>query len=93
MSELKPDYLTITATVIDEDTMRYGGSAFKRERTCHIIAKPSDSDYANHWHFLCSNCGCPIEVDEIEQNGDEPPTVIGCENYCGTCGARVERDA
>ena len=30
----KLNYQTVTATVIDEDTIRYGGSAFKRERTC-----------------------------------------------------------
>lgn len=28
----KPNYPAVTATVIDEDTIRYGGSFFKRER-------------------------------------------------------------
>ena len=62
------------------------------KRTCHVVIKPSDSDYCDHWHFICSECGCPIEVDEIEQNGDEPPTILNCENYCGTCGAEVIDD-
>ena len=33
----KPNYPTVTATVIDEDTIRYGGSAFKRERTYEVV--------------------------------------------------------
>lgn len=29
--------ITVRATVVDADTIRYGGSAFRRERACHKV--------------------------------------------------------
>lgn len=61
----------------------------RAERTCHIIVKPSDSDYLNDWHYLCSECGCPIGVDEIDKDEDENPIPIRHASFCGNCGAKV----
>ena len=78
----KPNYPTVTATVIDEDTLRIGGSAFKRERTCRMT---DNGDYT----MLCS-CGEEIEWHLTEHYGDG--TAEYSYNYCPHCGARVERD-
>lgn len=40
----------VTALVIDENTMRYGGSFFRRERTCNV---EWNSDV---FAFVCSEC-------------------------------------
>lgn len=42
--------MTVAATVIDADTMRYGCSFFKRERTCTY-------DSAEDYSLVCSACG------------------------------------
>lgn len=72
--------ITVQATVIDEDTIRYGGSAFVRERTCKM-----------HFNQIagmmqCSECGeyTLLGVWQKDQ---------GHLNWCANCGARVERDA
>ena len=51
--------VTATVVVIDEDTVRYGGSAFKRERTCRYELKV----YGYYEDWVCSECG------HIENNG------------------------
>ena len=62
----KPNYPTVTATVIDEDTMRYGGSAFKRERTCHIVmyeGSPACSECYRELDYdskFCDSCGAKV---------------------------------
>lgn len=65
----------VPCLVIDEDTVRYGGSAFKRERTCHIMAPSTESmpfGYCSECEALfdssqpprfCSQCGAKV-VDE-----------------------------
>lgn len=59
---------------------------YVRERTCRIVKTWSDSDYVNGWRYRCSECSCPVTVNEIEpETGD----VISASNYCSNCGARV----
>jgi DNA-directed RNA polymerase subunit RPC12/RpoP len=55
-------------------------------RTCRIVKTWSDSDYDEDWRYRCSECGCPIPVDERDpETGD----VISAANYCPNCGRRV----
>ena len=60
-----------------------------RNVSAYIVPKPSDSDFVNDWKFKCSNCGCFVDVDEIELNEDEPPTIIRHANYCANCGKKL----
>lgn len=46
----KPNYPTVTATVVDADTIRYGGSAFRRERVSHLVED-------DEGRVVCSECG------------------------------------
>lgn len=67
--------ITVQATVVDADTIRYGGSAFKRERVCHKV--PGKMHYGerrpkcslcgyglgdDRWAF-CPKCGARVESD------------------------------
>ena len=72
--------ITVQATVVDADTMRYGGSAFKRERTCRFENAGELPEIVHPTVWFCSECGSPI------YNDIEP-------EHCIYCGARVERDA
>lgn len=65
----KPNYPKVSAAVIDEDTMRYGGSFFKRERTCNIIIEDEcpvcsecNEDIDPSW-VACPYCGARVERD------------------------------
>lgn len=65
----------VAMTVIDEDTLRYGGSFFRRERRCTFepvkLADGTDGPYR------CSECWSMFS------------TSMGfC--YCPHCGARIE---
>lgn len=60
------------------------------KRTCHIVIKPTDSDYRDGWRYLCSECGFPIEVGEAEVFADgSTPIVISHAAFCWHCGAEV----
>ena len=59
----------------------------RTERTCFIFPKPSDSDFVNDWHYLCSECGC--EIDVYERNPNDSRVIISHARYCPNCGARV----
>lgn len=63
------------------------GSVWVKQRTCRIVPKPSDSDFVNDWHYLCSECGCEIPV--YERNPDDYRVIIEHANYCPNCGAKV----
>lgn len=69
----KPNYPTVQATVIDADTIRYGGSAFKRERTCQLIeddeGRTACSECGASYLCMssaawCPDCGARVERDE-----------------------------
>lgn len=69
---------------------RGGGNERRRylpERTCRIFPKPSDSDFVDDWHYLCSECGHEIPV--YERNPDDYRLIISHANYCPNCGAKV----
>lgn len=63
------------------------------KRTCNIVTKPSDSDYRDGWHYLCSECGFPIEIGEAEVFADgSTPIVLSHAAFCWHCGAEVADD-
>lgn len=56
--------------------------------TCHIMLKPSDSDFNDEPHYLCSRCG-KEGIDVYERNDYTLAGIIDHANYCSYCGARV----
>lgn len=78
----RPNYPTVTATVIDEDTVHIGGDFFKRESTCRRLDMGSAFDGGIHL-LVCNQCG---RASYAMPNGDAWA-------FCPNCGARVERDA
>lgn len=54
----------VTALVIDENTMRYGGSFFKRERTCKnrgsYMGCSECGWYLNENDRYCGGCGAKV---------------------------------
>ncbi len=88
----KPHYPTVTATVIDEDTMRYGGDFFRRESTCKLWSALSHSG-DHSMTYTCLECKCIAGV--VPHAGEMPYSILrdAMPRYCSHCGARVERDA
>lgn len=79
----KLNYQTVTATVIDEDTIRYGGSFFKRERmTRYETHQEPEGDAI--WDE-CELCG-------VQFGWERQYRVTDHFKFCPGCGARVERD-
>lgn len=68
-------YQKVQVDVIDADTVRFGGSAFKRERTCHWKGL---EEWKNP--VECSECGVLVVAH-----------VALDSNYCPHCGAKVEQ--
>lgn len=71
------EFNTVACTVVDADTVRYGGSAFRRVSTCEL-----DDNGA------CSECGASIErvTHSVFEMGDS----YACHpNFCPNCGAKV----
>ena len=56
------------------------------QRTCHIVKTWTDSDYADHWRYSCSECGYQIEVGERDVATGNP---ISHANFCWNCGRKV----
>lgn len=56
--------------------------------TCHIVLKPSDSDFNDEPHYLCSRCG-KEGIDVYERNDYTLAGILDHANYCSYCGARV----
>lgn len=63
--------------VIDNDTTRYGGSFFRRERTCRNKYRDHDDR-----SFLCSGCG--YEAWTYDDSCCDPDEF----EFCPNCGAR-----
>lgn len=59
--------------------------------TCHIVLKPSDSDFNDEPHYLCSRCG-EAGIDVYERNDYTLAGIVEHANYCSYCGARVVSD-
>ena len=53
--------------------------------TCTIVKTWTDSDYADHWHYSCSECGYRIEVGERDVATGNPTSHA---NFCWNCGRR-----
>lgn len=68
---------------VDEDTFRYNGSYFKRERTCHMVPLCEEPDANGNIERECDLCGWMADYPS-----DSEPA-----GWCAGCGARVERDA
>ena len=56
--------------------------------TCHIVLKPSDSDFSDEPHYFCSKCG-KEGIDVYERNDYTLAGIVDHANYCSYCGARV----
>lgn len=85
----KPNYPTVTATVLDEDTVHIGGDFFKREWTCKSLTFVADEiENIKLWHTECSVCSAILG-----QGKSISDATVGLPNFCPSCGARVERDA
>ena len=54
--------------------------------TCHIVKTWTESDYADHWRYSCSECGYPIEVGERDVATGDP---VSHANFCWNCGREV----
>lgn len=59
--------------------------------TCHIVLKPSDSDFNDEPHYLCSRCG-KEGIDVYERDDYTLARIVDHANYCSCCGARVVTD-
>ena len=59
---------------------------FEGAGTCHIVKTWTDSDYAEHWRYSCSECGYPIEVGERDIATGDP---VSHANFCWNCGRKV----
>lgn len=59
--------------------------------TCHIVLKPSDSDFNDEPHYLCSRCG-KAGIDVYERDDYTLGGIVDHANYCSYCGARVVTD-
>lgn len=53
--------------------------------TCTIVKTWTDSDYADHWRYSCSECGYQIEVGERDIATGNPTSHA---NFCWNCGRR-----
>lgn len=56
--------------------------------TCHIVLKPSDSDFNDEPHYLCSRCG-KAGIDVYERDDYTLAGIVDHSRYCSNCGARV----
>lgn len=56
--------------------------------TCHIALKPSDSDFNDEPHYLCSRCG-KEGIDVYERDDYTLAGIVDHARYCSNCGARV----
>lgn len=54
--------------------------------TCTIVKTWTDSDYADHWRYSCSECGYRIEVGERDVATGKPTSHA---NFCWNCGRKV----
>lgn len=68
--------IKVQATVIDADTIRYGGSAFMRERVCHVMVGVGG--------WFCSECSVFVNNDCI---ADAQRWIAP--SFCPNCGAKV----
>lgn len=65
----------VAMTVIDEDTVRYGGSFFRRERFCTFERIKFTDGTDGPWR--CSECGSMFSTNMDFR-------------HCPHCGARIE---
>ncbi len=58
--------------------------------TCHIVLKPSESDFSDEPHYLCSRCG-KAGIDVYERDDYTLAGIVDHAHHCSYCGARVVR--
>ena len=68
----------------------FGQMADIIDPTCHIVLKPSDSDFSDEPQYLCSRCG-KAGIDVYERDDCTLAGIVDCANHCSYCGARVVR--
>lgn len=76
--------ITVQATVVNKDTICYGGSAFIRERTCRYETFQEPEGGAI-WDE-CSNCGIQFWCEQQYNIADHF-------TFCPGCRALIERGA
>lgn len=76
MSEVK----TVACIVVDPDTVRYGGSEFRRVSTCEFVG---DANYPPK----CSACGWQAGIYDCSWLEDGELEYDG--RFCKECGAKV----
>lgn len=55
-------------------------------QTCKVSMRQSDSDYTNEPHYVCSECGGFIPVDEVDPATKMP---VHGSKFCPNCGRAV----
>lgn len=84
------DLPRVECIVIDADTLRYGGSAFVRERTCHVVGEWTPFSHTQETRVeSCSECGNEFGVSKRDHWPLEVELLVELPNYCPHCGARV----
>ena len=87
---------TVSCIVVDADTVRYGGSEFRRVRTCEQATAAMPGGGECEWvlehsgtlydKWRCSECG----YLHVESRVDGGATDLD-PNYCPNCGKAVRR--
>ncbi len=72
--------ITVTAYVVDPDTVHIGGRFFKQERTCVIEQTDTITNCGEYDVYACSLCF-----------GESIVPKMAVPEYCQHCGAKVAK--
>lgn len=80
----------VSAIVVDADTLRFGGSAFVRERTCRASGEWESISQTQEVRLVsCSECGHEFGMDKRDTIPFDRTLLVELPNFCPTCGAKV----